>query len=349
MSGSPGAQIAEMHPGNWTSGREFRTYGAWRKQLPVREAEITQLGRGARNWKVQQANGRESMLARVQFGPRSSGYIVPSPSMTGIIIPIAWHCDYLLNGRISGVGDAFVVSASKGYAYVGENRDQFSVGLNTSGLSRSIAALNGVPDDEIEVSDCVVELGEIRGRELQRQIFLILQSSGPVHGTGDDAVLSEYAESQLLDTMAMAIVSDKPESAGSFCDMGRSALTIIRSALHAVAHAHRVPTISELCAASRVGKTRLHESFISMFGISPMQYLRYTRLTRAREWLSNRESPPRSVKDVAFYFGFSNGGRFAAEYRQLFDEDPSTTFKKTIRESSSAERHLECPHLREAP
>jgi transcriptional regulator GlxA family with amidase domain len=58
--------------------------------------------------------------------------------------------------------------------------------------------------------------------------------------------------------------------------------------------------------------------------MSPMQYLRATRLEHARELL-RRSQPERRIADVALDCGFTHLGRFAIAYREKFGESPSET------------------------
>lgn len=63
-------------------------------------------------------------------------------------------------------------------------------------------------------------------------------------------------------------------------------------------------------------------AFQEHYGTTPMRYLRKVRLDRAREDLRQGNA---TVADIASYWGFSNMGRFAREYRTLFGEFPSDT------------------------
>ncbi len=88
-------------------------------------------------------------------------------------------------------------------------------------------------------------------------------------------------------------------------------------------------SIAELCAAAGVAKTRLHECFAEVYGVSPSIYLRRQRLSVARDWLSDTNAPPLSVKDAALRFGFCNLGRFAADYQTIYGEYPHETLERT--------------------
>ena len=60
-----------------------------------------------------------------------------------------------------------------------------------------------------------------------------------------------------------------------------------------------------------------------------MRFLTQSRLQRIRQEL---ESAPSNTKivDVMMQYGFTQGGKFAKEYQQLFGENPSDTLKRSI-------------------
>ena len=76
-------------------------------------------------------------------------------------------------------------------------------------------------------------------------------------------------------------------------------------------------------------RPRTLETHFKMFlGTTPFGWLRRMRLARARHELL-RSGPKTTVTDVAFANGFSQLGRFAAQYRKVFGEPPSSTISRT--------------------
>lgn len=82
-------------------------------------------------------------------------------------------------------------------------------------------------------------------------------------------------------------------------------------------------TMTDLCLLTNVSRRTLQYSFESIVGISPMQFLRLTRLNRVRRALLFE--PGASIAETAAYWGFWHGGQFAKDYKQLFGETPSET------------------------
>ena len=92
------------------------------------------------------------------------------------------------------------------------------------------------------------------------------------------------------------------------------------------AHAWRPMRQQELCEALRVGERRLRRLFAGLHGTSPTRFLMRHRLHLARTRLERGEDD--RVTDVGMSCGFYDLGRFASQYRRLFNELPSETLRR---------------------
>lgn len=92
-----------------------------------------------------------------------------------------------------------------------------------------------------------------------------------------------------------------------------------------IAHHLETPlTITDLCAAANVSRRTLQYSFESILGISPIQYLRISRLNGVRRAIiTSSEHYP--ILDIAAQWGFWHMSQFAKDYKKLFSELPSET------------------------
>ncbi|MFJ8827782.1 AraC family transcriptional regulator [Streptomyces sp. NPDC102467] len=97
------------------------------------------------------------------------------------------------------------------------------------------------------------------------------------------------------------------------------------------AHPEHPFTVTALAEISGVGIRRLQQGFREYVGVSPMDYLRRTRLARAHDELRSKEPGQVTVTDVAYRWGFTHLGRFAAAYRQQYGVTPSATLLKRRR------------------
>lgn len=89
-------------------------------------------------------------------------------------------------------------------------------------------------------------------------------------------------------------------------------------------------SVPQFAADLEVNQRSLELAFREFLGITPRQYLVYRRLHGVHGQL--RQLPPGShrVTQVAASWGFSEMGRFAGEYKNLFGELPSTTLNRTL-------------------
>jgi len=91
-------------------------------------------------------------------------------------------------------------------------------------------------------------------------------------------------------------------------------------------HSDRQPPMPELCAAVGVPERTLRICCAEFLGMSPGNYARLRRLNLVRAAL-RRGNPAVSIEATARQYGFSELGRFAAAYRNLFGEAPSATLR----------------------
>jgi len=90
-------------------------------------------------------------------------------------------------------------------------------------------------------------------------------------------------------------------------------------------YANQVPTIAELCKVAKLSERNLQYAFKEYLGITPVRYLRLVRLNGVKRDLLLSHPKKDRIVDIALNWGFIELGRFAGEYRQLFQELPSST------------------------
>jgi transcriptional regulator GlxA family with amidase domain len=88
-------------------------------------------------------------------------------------------------------------------------------------------------------------------------------------------------------------------------------------------------TMPELCSVIGVPERTLRVCCTEFLGVSPTRYILLRRLNLARSALRRADPATASVAEIARSFQFSELGRFAVTYRNLFGEMPSTTLSRT--------------------
>ena len=83
-------------------------------------------------------------------------------------------------------------------------------------------------------------------------------------------------------------------------------------------------TVHTLSEATGVSKRTLEYAFGEFYGVTPKAYITALRLNAVRRLLKHSTGNQR-VADAANAWGFWHMGKFAADYRKLFGENPSET------------------------
>jgi AraC-like DNA-binding protein len=86
--------------------------------------------------------------------------------------------------------------------------------------------------------------------------------------------------------------------------------------------------VATLCRQLRVSPGTMENAFKTVTGVTPHAFFLRRRLNHARNVLLREDPLRRKVTDIATELGFSELGRFAVRYRQMFGETPSETLKR---------------------
>jgi len=159
------------------------------------------------------------------------------------------------------------------------------------------------------------------GQRLQH--LLHLASIGELNVDAD--YLEDWIYAQALSILD---VKDMPS--------GRPPVAVLVRRAIEIADSHSGPVrIASLCRLLRVSPGTLENAFKSTTGVTPHAFFLRRRLNHARRLLLHGNASDCRVTDVANEFGFSELGRFAVRYRQMFGETPSETLRKSAEKSVS--------------
>jgi AraC-like DNA-binding protein len=107
---------------------------------------------------------------------------------------------------------------------------------------------------------------------------------------------------------------------------------VLRRIRDHVAANHSTPVrLDELCVASGMSRRGLEYLLKDHFGLGVNAFIRCQRLHGARREILASEPVPGFIKRIALNWGFWHLGRFASQFRELFGENPSETFRRAHR------------------
>lgn len=144
----------------------------------------------------------------------------------------------------------------------------------------------------------------------------------------DTSKSSPLVAARLADSLMLALLVDQPHSASSFPAL-RSDVSepryVRRACEYLEARLAEPVSLTELARVTGVSARALQSAFRRVHGVTPMEFLRQQRLSRAHKLL--RAHTAMSVTEVASACGFLHLGRFSAAYLARFGEYPSQTLR----------------------
>lgn len=158
---------------------------------------------------------------------------------------------------------------------------------------------------------------------------VISQADGDGGGRGEHGLLEEEVGTKLLKVLRNGLPTNNDAHKGSHSDSYDRIVLECRQYLDG--HLGNAIYLRDLCGAAGCGERRVQQAFITLLGVTPMEYVRLRRLRQARAALLGNVAGV-SVKKAALEAGFCDLGRFAVDYQRVFGEKPSAALRR-------AERH----------
>jgi len=294
--------------------------------LPVKDAQRIQLGRGTAEYVSRRVCGRDLVVTSLRVAPRIAAHTVPDDDWVMLLMPLRWGSGYVVNGWESRPYDVFLIAGRDGLTTVADHRSNVGIGVRRSRLVTACAALAGLEREDIVLRDAVLQPGPDAGRRLHATFLGALEHPGGALGAEGRFAMPQALEDDLVSLLASQLLpwvrrTTEPDR------LAVNALRVVRAATAATLRPSP-PSVADLCESAGVSKRWLHKCFVEVLRTSPYRYIRLARLSQAREMLMTSGFAPALVKRVALEFGYVTSGRFAADYRAAFGENPSDTLRR---------------------
>ena len=297
--------------------------------MPVKEADVVQLAPGQMNFRTMEIWGRDAFVLRIASNAHASFTARPHPGWIGLLIPVSWTGEFRVNGYSHKPNQTSYLDGTHDYTVACRESVRLLVGVRRNVMNAVLAEISGTVDMDFlsgsrifgDCAECTVEMEEMisalqKGAKIDADTFEGMNLSGDQERT----VVEKLAH-LLLEKME----KPTPVWLGQIEDYHIT--TTIRDAIKTLPANEHVQ-LDDLYKIAGVGKNRLHQSFVNVYGAPPVRYLNMRRLWRVRQFLLNPENADCKIRDVASEFGYPSSGRFAKNYQAVFEELPSETTKR---------------------
>lgn len=164
-------------------------------------------------------------------------------------------------------------------------------------------------------------------RRIQSVLDLVTQELDDPTGLVANDVGGAHLEGVVLDTLLLGHRHNHSEA--TLGQARREPGGLIKRAVDLLEDRPTAPwTTVGLAGELHLSVRALQAGFKREVGSAPMAYLRRVRLRRARVALEGAHPSETTVQAVAMNLGLLHQGRFAADYRTLFGENPSETLRR---------------------
>jgi AraC-like DNA-binding protein len=206
--------------------------------------------------------------------------------------------------------------------------EEVALRIDRSALEAELSRTLGRDVDAPVVFDPAMRLTTCAGLNWKATLAFALNDIRNGTGSLDHPLVRSRVEQLLIDQLLLA----QPHNFSEQLKTGyrparppavRRAIDIIRAR---AAEPLTVPMLAELANVSVRG---LQQGFRDHLGITPLEYMREVRLTRARDdLLAVGPGDGRSVTEIAYRWGFAHLARFAGYYKHRYGESPSETLRR---------------------
>ncbi|KFL49226.1 anthranilate 1,2-dioxygenase regulatory protein AndR [Burkholderia pyrrocinia] len=182
------------------------------------------------------------------------------------------------------------------------------------------ATVGSLTGDPRAMLDPVLHISDAALAAWRQQLMLVARSPELLERANANPRVASQLEHLLIDLL----IEGHPPSVLHASHRDPAPGFVRRAQEFVNAHYAQPLQLADIVRAANVPERTLRDAFLQFRGMSPMQYLRATRLDHARELLRGAASD-RRIADVALDCGFTHLGRFAIAYREKFGESPSET------------------------
>jgi AraC-like DNA-binding protein len=277
-------------------------------------------------------------LGYLQYGVAATVQAAPARNDYWVQLPVRGALDASFGGDSIACDSyrAVVLSPTRNDYYVMRSdagSARIHISLKRDALLRQLALLLGEPVDAPIEFEPALELTFGYGRSLAR--YLLMAATNFEHA--DAALLNPIMIDMFEQFIMNGLLLSHPHNCSERlrrCEKPIAPRDVKRVTDFVESNLDSPITLSDIVEVSGVAGRTLFKHFREWRGISPMRYVRNSRLDKVRAALT-RATADVSVTEIAMNWGFGHMGRFSVEYRKRFGESPSQTLRRRRTNSSA--------------
>jgi AraC-like DNA-binding protein len=282
--------------------------------------------------RINAAPGRRMTLGYVTYRAEIEGTMPPKEDTCVVSLIVAGQSQAARSDddrvRTPANDGCLVLSPTRAHGVrMSPDAEQLAMTIPRAVLEAHLADVLGRPVAEVVDFDLRLDLRTGPGRALLQAVrFLATELDRPA-GLAHMPLARDHLEAYVLTTPLHAArhqYRDALTGANDSRRLGRLAPVVD----YIEAHADRELTPEILARIACVSVRTLHAAFQDKLGETPMAYVRKVRLDRARADLLRSDPQRVGVTQIATRWGFTHLSRFARQYRDQFNELPSTTLHR---------------------
>jgi AraC-like DNA-binding protein len=205
--------------------------------------------------------------------------------------------------------------------------ESLSVFVNKAYWHQSIRKLSEDPPPDFGGALVAFRCSEARMQRFARRVRWVLEAASSYPECFKRPEIRRFAELGLVCTV-LELMEQRRQRIEYPATETRGWEAVARAEAHVRDHFCDPLTLLDLCEIAGLKTRALQYAFQEKHGLTPMAYLKMTRLNRARRLLRNADPRNVSVTAIAMQVGFWHLSQFACDYRWLFHELPSETLRR---------------------
>ncbi len=251
---------------------------------------------------------------------------IPPDGHVALVLPLNRGDKGVFQGCEFGANDVgLMIDGSEYFFRSPQNLRMIVVTIPVSRFGQALcAAAHGKELHQVVAETSVITLDNATIVSLTSAIRRVLEIAQSTSQPARLAVCLHEIEEHVITTLSLAMAGTR-EFAQGVRGRRNHLRYLERVRDYIKAHPDSPLGMETLSSVAGASTRSVEMAFREILGVTPVQYIRVSRLNTAKKRLLLADSTATSVTAIAQTLGFSHMSRFAQDYRALFGELPSAT------------------------